>query len=1538
MTTSNPTFTTIFGAQASETLSINGHAWVADPSSQLFTLSFPTSGGATSLAAEWQADYAALLGGKSLNMIQHLEANAEAVFENTGLSKLSATVQERDREDLQREFDAVYQAVVNYDSTAAASAQISLNAPLTQQQYLTVGQQIQSSANLEELALQGHGLNNNSNARYAGYTNDFQNGVDATTLYIGGGLDNNQNALTDFVDDVILSHLPFPVVAQNGVLVQLNQNGAAEDTLAHSVGAFDAAAITMKLTKADFSTTAGTASSTPQTAPASDTAPAPSGEHYSQLTGLAVANTITVNGDTWTVDSNGLYITTANLASEWQSAYQTMLAGKGSTLTAAQFLEGNAEAVFENTGLAQLATTDATQLNYDRMDVQREIDAVVGALQQAGVNPNQQLTVATYTQMEHALQDNATLEELAVQGHGLNDPVSPIYNGYTIDFQNNVDQKTLYVGAGNDSGERAIAAMFDDAIMTHAPFPTIAENGELKQLNQNGADESTVQLQVDEYNQFRFDQVLKASDFNIPGNANATQAANTTTTLTGATLPSTITVNGDVWTIGTDGQYHLAAGTDLQTVWEGYYRQMLAGNGASLTAIQRMEGNAEAVFDNTGLSNLKTYNSAKQEQFREDAAREFDAIGAAMTKLGLGATLLNAQEYVAIGDAIQSNADWEELAIQGHGLNSPPSTKYDGYTVNFQNNTDTATYFVGGGGDNGEKAITNFFDDVIMTHLPFAVVSENGALEQLNQNGAEEDTLATVVADTNESMFTRVFVASDFSKTATATGAVVYVDAAMATAQPPASPTAGAGQILSLFGDAISATMTVDGHVWTANSAGLYETTTDLTLEWWNSYQAALSGKTLTLTQAWEAQAEVVFLNTGLNNLSEAQQATDRADVQREIDAVVGVMGQLGLGGAPLTDANYLAIGHALQDNAALEQLAVEGHGLNGVGTGKEYSGYTNDFQNNVDGRTLYVGVGPDDGERALANFFDDDIMTHLPFPVIMRNGEVTQLNQNGADESTLNQQVEQFNDTVFGKLLTSANFTIPGSNAPVTVTPTPPATVTGYYGDTLAGAVVENGHTWVADSTGTYQTSANLEMEWRTDYQMLLAGDGASMTATQRLEGNLEAVFENSGIGTFSAAREEQMRVDLQRGIDAIAGAQAIDQAAFGINPTAEFTEASFLQLSNTLHGNAQLEELALQGFGMVDPSSARYSGACNAIFASGDKTTYFVGGGADNGELAVAQVMGDMLGNLPFETTYVNGAWMTTTANGAVGKSALTAAGLMNQAMYRQVFTSADFSKTATTVGAVKLIPGAQSATVTPISAVTPAAGDIVTLSGAQIAKTMTVDGHLWTADASGLFHTANLAAEWQADYNAMASGKGGSLSAIQRAEANAQAVLIATGVTSLSAAAQQKIREDVQRQLDAEVGAMPSLAVAGSAPLTAQGYLELGRALQDNDALEELALQGHGVTGAANATRYSGIVGDTAGLSQVKYVGGGLDSGAYALGLFLQQNIMGDAPFAMTRENGKLVQLDQYGKTALAISDEVAAQDDTMWYRFYTRTAFK
>ncbi len=89
----------------------------------------------------------------------------------------------------------------------------------------------------------------------------------------------------------------------------------------------------------------------------------------------------------------------------------------------------------------------------------------------------------------------------------------------------------------------------------------------------------------------------------------------------------------------------------------------------------------------------------------------------------------------------------------------------------------------------------------------------------------------------------------------------------------------------------------------------------------------------MTPIQRLEGNAAMVFANTGLAALAQTndtQFSYDIMDAQRQIDALAGVMTALGLGSAPLTTANYLAIEHALQDNpayAALEQLAIEGHG-----------------------------------------------------------------------------------------------------------------------------------------------------------------------------------------------------------------------------------------------------------------------------------------------------------------------------------------------------------------------------------------------------------------------------------------------------------------------------------------------------------------------------------------------------------------------------------------------------------------------------------
>src|SRR5208283_6068158 len=92
----------------------------------------------------------------------------------------------------------------------------------------------------------------------------------------------------------------------------------------------------------------------------------------------AAATTIATTPHTWTVDLyTGLYHTTANLAAEWQSAYQQMQSKSFGSLTPLQRLEGNAEAVFMNTGLKNLS---AAQQAVDREDAQREFDAITAAM------------------------------------------------------------------------------------------------------------------------------------------------------------------------------------------------------------------------------------------------------------------------------------------------------------------------------------------------------------------------------------------------------------------------------------------------------------------------------------------------------------------------------------------------------------------------------------------------------------------------------------------------------------------------------------------------------------------------------------------------------------------------------------------------------------------------------------------------------------------------------------------------------------------------------------------------------------------------------------------------------------------------------------------------------------------------------------------------------------------------------------------------------------------------------------------------------
>jgi hypothetical protein len=514
--------------------------------------------------------------------------------------------------------------------------------------------------------------------------------------------------------------------------------------------------------------------------------PSPSAAETS-LFGATIPTTISgITPHTWVADSKGLYHTATDLAAEWQGLYDQMLHGQGGALSAIQRLEGNAEAVFENTGLAKLS---ATQQAVDREDVQREFDAMAGAMtidqSTYHIDPKAAFTETSYLRLEQTLQGNPILQELGIQGHGLNNPPSARYEGYTNDFQNNVDNKTLYVGGGLNNDQRAIPDFFDDNLLSHTPFPTVFHDGKLEQLNQNGTAENTLKQAIDALNRSAYTQVYVSGDFVHPGGPkhgpvvavdpahppkddvviarpSVSADGKTETTLFGFTVPTTLTDTAHSWVAGSDGLYHTS--TDLGAEWKAIYDKMLAGDAAGLTPLQRMEGNAEAVFLNTGLDKLS---AAQQEADREDTQRELDAIWAAMKidakTLGILDTApFTKTSYIAMEHTLQSHPDLEELAIQGHGLNHPPSKRYDGYTQDFQNNVDNKTKYVGGGLNSGDKAIADFFDDNIISHAPFPTVFRNGRLVQLNQNGDAENTLKQAITALNETMFYRTYTSSDF--------------------------------------------------------------------------------------------------------------------------------------------------------------------------------------------------------------------------------------------------------------------------------------------------------------------------------------------------------------------------------------------------------------------------------------------------------------------------------------------------------------------------------------------------------------------------------------------------------------------------------------------------------------------------------------------------------------------------------------------------------------------------------------------------------
>jgi hypothetical protein len=81
------------------------------------------------------------------------------------------------------------------------------------------------------------------------------------------------------------------------------------------------------------------------------------------------------------------------------------------------------------------------------------------------------------------------------------------------------------------------------------------------------------------------------------------QPCSPVTTVDGSIIAATIIgITAHTWTAGATGLYTTLA--DLGAGWKGFYSAMQAGKAGSLTAIQRLEGNAEAVIGNTATIKL----------------------------------------------------------------------------------------------------------------------------------------------------------------------------------------------------------------------------------------------------------------------------------------------------------------------------------------------------------------------------------------------------------------------------------------------------------------------------------------------------------------------------------------------------------------------------------------------------------------------------------------------------------------------------------------------------------------------------------------------------------------------------------------------------------------------------------------------------------------------------------------------------------------------------------------------------------------------
>ena len=125
---------------------------------------------------------------------------------------------------------------------------------------------------------------------------------------------------------------------------------------------------------------------------------------------------------------------------------------------------------------------------------------------------------------------------------------------------------------------------------------------------------------------------------------------------------------------------------------------------------------------------------------------------------------------------------------------------------------------------------------------------------------------------------------------------------------------------------------------------------------------------------------------------------------------------------------------------------------------------------------------------------------------------------------------------------------TLAGSAKVTPITPTLPNAAGGsfisYDGASISGTITGiTAHTWIDDAQGLFHTTADLQTEWADYYAQMIGGHGASLTPTERLEGQAQAVFLFTGLNNLSAPLQAQVRQDVQREIDVIGAGLAIDQ-----------------------------------------------------------------------------------------------------------------------------------------------------------------------------------------------------------------------------------------------------------------------------------------------------------------------------------------------------------------------------------------------------------